>query len=563
MGDSPYTPAAGLGSVPNVSANPGLLEDAVNASKYDYSDVLGKLTAEKEQAAKLALVSRGHDQLDFEEAQRKADLATLNAKRAEMDMHARALSDPKYLEALSAEHAATIAANTRVANSQAAGDYQTEKDAAELGLDQSAYSVDGKVDHLALAADVQRLKQRNTFLGQGYTMDGAKKATGPTMQEAWETPATSDTPDAAAGGGTPNPAGTLSNSPSPAATLSASTPSTSLDALPAPVKLPPITLSGGQPVAADPTAAPAAVPAPSGAPTATLPEGVAPNAPTSLAAARETMRIPVARQEKIAPQFVTDRQLDDALGVATTKEIYVDPKTQDSYEVQVTKDRAGRIYSTSAPILHERSKTQQVIDSAAAADYQDYTQNHGAARDKNDLATLDEAIGIMKDGHTTVSGALTSLLPEGLRNVVLSNKGLKVPQLIKSVVQNHLKEIFGGRVSNMEVKNAMELVFNPALDEDTNVETAGRVRRDIVDAMENKRASMQYFGAHGTLEGFEAPGLEPAAVGSTSTGSATGAAGAGTTSGRAQLGDAKFLNGRKYVLFPADGDTGKRVWVGQ
>lgn len=547
MGDSPYTPAAGLGSVPNVSANPGLLEDAVNASKYDYSDVLGKLVAEKEQAAKLALVSKANDQLDFEKAQRQADLATIKAKQAEADMHARALSDPKYLDALSAEHTASIAASTRTANAQAAGDYQTEKDAAELGLDQSAYSVDGQVDHLSLAADVQRLKQRNTFLGQGYSMDGAKKATGPTMQEAYNTPASDD--------GSPDPAGNLSNSPA-ASPSSAPAPSASLAALPSPG----IAAAVPAPVAAAAASPDGSVPA-----ATALPEGVAPNAPTSLADARESMRIPVARQNKIAPQFVTDKQLDDALGVATTKEIYVDPKTQDSYEVQVTKDRTGRIYSTSAPILHERSKTQQVIDSAAAADYQDYTQNRGAARDKNDLATLDEAIGIMKDGHTTVSGALTSLLPDGLRNVVLSNKGLKVPQLIKSVVQNHLKEIFGGRISNMEVKNAMELVFNPALDEDTNVETAGRVRRDIVDAMENKRASMQYFGAHGTLEGFTPKSLtDDSAAPSTSTaGSGTGTASAGTTSGRAQLGDAKFLNGRKYVLFPADGDTGKRVWVGQ
>lgn len=513
-----------LGEVPNL-IDTGLLESVIDSAKpVDYSKALGQLYADKQTQAKLAVANNLHDQIDYEEAQRKADLAGLKAKRAEAEMHVRKLSDPKYQEALASEYAATIAENARKADADAAGRFAAEKDAAELGLDKNAYAVDGKIDYLKLGTDVQKIKQRNAFIGQGYTADEARQQTGPTSQEANDTPATEEAPA--------GDSSDLSAAPAPDAASLVLAPTDSLAAAPAP--------------GAAPVAAPAAATA--------LPAGIAPNAPQSLQAAKEAVRVQVARANKIPPRYVTDKQMEDAIGITTIKEVFVDPKTQDSYEAQVTRGRDGTIYKTSAPILHERSKTQQTIDTEAAKDYQDYTQNRGAARDKNDIATLDEAISILKDGKTTVSGALTSLLPEGIRNVVLSDKGLKVPQMIKSVVQNHLKEIFGGRISNMEVKNAMELVFNPALSESTNAATSEHVRRDIVDAMENKRASMQFFGEHGTLEGFTPKSLRDDSGPSTATSSSSSPA-AGP-----QIGDKKYLNGREYTLSKNE-VTGKREWI--
>lgn len=516
-----------LGS-PNNTVDSGLLQLAASTAVPDYSGVLGKLLADKQTQAKLALASNLQDQIDYEKAQRTAELSALKAKQAEADMHTKMWSDPKYQEALSAEYSQKIAEANRSANAVAAGQYQAEKDAADIGLDPQAYTVNGQVDHGTLATDVQRLRQRNTFLGQGYSPDEAKKATGPTRQESFDTPATDDTAPAS------EPGSALSDAPSPDASDTA-----------APAQ-------GSAPLANAP--APGAAPAPATTTSGvTLPAGIAPNAPQTLAAAKNSVRRQVAIANKIPPFAVTDKMLEDAIGITTTKEIFVDPKTQDSYEAQVTKDRAGNVYRTSDPIMHERSKTQQQIDTEAAKDYQDYVQNQGVTRDKNDIATLDSAIKILRDGKTTASGAFLNLLPENVKNMVLSDTGKQVPQMVQSVLLSHLKEAFPGKVSNIEFEKSMDLIFNKSVSEPANANTIERKRNELASALEYKRDSMQYFGAHGTLEGYQPKALQDSPGSSTATSAAS-----------APLGTVRFhpVTGAPFKLIKNE-VTGKSDWVPQ
>jgi hypothetical protein len=193
------------------------------------------------------------------------------------------------------------------------------------------------------------------------------------------------------------------------------------------------------------------------------------------------------------------------LGLQSKEESFLDPKTQNSYTAYVTRDAAGRIWrAPENPVLKERSKAQIETDTEMAKDLQEDLLSGGISRDKNDIASVDEAIKILGDGSTNVSGALLGLLPEEYRALVLSDKGQKVPQLLRSVVQRHLKELFGGRISNLEVKNAMELVFNPRMSEENNLSTAQQLRTNLFNALQSKRDSLKYFVEHGgTMSGYE------------------------------------------------------------
>lgn len=542
-----------LGDVPNI-VDPNLTNRLADQKMPDYSQILGEMLAAKETEAKLGVAMDTQKQIEVLKAHQDADLAKVKADKAASDALSTQLAFDTSPDEIAKWKAGRAAAHTQAIVDAQTGTKQNDellKELRDAGGNPDDYyagaNADGTTSYnwSAIANDIPKLKSKQS-LSAVPTLD----ANGGIV------PAQTSVEAANA----PTAGGSLSDTP-PATDSGEAAPSA--DSSPAsgpPVKLPAIETPTGP---ADASAPLAAAPSPTSSPGAV---DAAASIPPALQV--DPAFVPQMRQQYA--QASRNLQMENykktgfmlppaqgevfkALGLKTDKEIYVDPKTQNSYEAQVTRDAAGRVWGAPKnPVLHARSETQQTIDTEAAKDYQDYTQNQGAARDKNDIATLDTAISVLSDGHTTVSGALTGLLPNGIRNIVMSDKALNVPTLIKSVVQNHLKEIFGGRISNMEVKNAMELVFNPSLGEGNNLGSAQRLRKNLVEALNNKRESMQYFGAHGTLEGYTPKSLTDTDP-SSKTSSPTSTLAEGQTG---------VFNGRKYKLVK-DGATGKSNWVGQ
>lgn len=508
-----------LGTIPDLT-DPNLTTRLADAVVPDYSAHLGKLVAADEATRKLRAVGTLKEQLELEKAQRAAELAGVKAKQLEADSFLRKYSDPEYIAAIAAENAAkhrealqknadamteSKRRDALLAAVRAAGvepDYEYAE-ATESGTQD--------YDWERMQRDLPILQGRHAQRG----VPGVDAAGNPVYPRA-----SIDAPEPAPA---ENPAAEESEAP----------------ATGEPIKIRPIELSTG------PVQLPAAtggalssVPAPgSAAPAAVAvagPKGTVAATPDVVAAVTPAAPLAIVPKDlQVDPRFVpsmmqeygkeaTKLRLENfkktgvmlnpsqgevfkGLGLQSKEETFLDPKTQNSYTAFVTRDGLGRIWrAPENPVLKERSKAQIETDTEMAKDLQEDLLSGGISRDKNDIASVDEAIKILGDGSTNVSGALLGLLPEEYRALVLSDKGQKVPQLLRSVVQRHLKELFGGRISNLEVKNAMELVFNPRMSEENNLATAQQLRTNLFNALQSKRDSLKYFVEHGgTMSGYE------------------------------------------------------------
>lgn len=533
-----------LGDIPDLVSTP-LLGGLEATAAPDYSKVLGNILAEKETMAKLKVASDTQKQVELLQAHQDADLAKTKADKAASEalrMQIEFESSPEEI----AKYKAAAAAR----HSQAIVDAQTESKQQDDMLKQLREAGGNPADYYAganeqgtttynwpaIAKDIPILQAKKGYAAMPQIGANGEVVPAPTSVEAANAPA---------------PTGDLSEAPAPAAAAPASG---------APVSLPPIQTSAGpvsnlseSPAPGTPAVAPMDTSASNVVPPALrVDPNFVPQMQQQYAIAARALQLENFKKSgfMVAP---SQAEVFSKLGLKTEKEIFVDPQTQNSYEAQVTRDAAGRIWSApSNPVLHERSKTQQTIDTEAAKDYQDYTQNQGVARDKNDIATLDSAIGILRDGKTTASGAFLNLLPQWVKNITLTEKGLKVPQMVQNVLISHLKEAFPGRVTNFDFQKSLELVFNPALQEKTNAETVERKRNELAAALEHKRDSMQYFGEHGTLAGYKSKSLadQPSGESTTRTSSSTGT-----------LGETRYNAAGKAYTLTKDEVSGKLVWL--
>lgn len=256
---------------------------------------------------------------------------------------------------------------------------------------------------------------------------------------------------------------------------------------------------------------------------------------------------------------ITEAELSTALELKSAPEKFVDTAGR-AYEVQVTRDRAGKRWEVGEPKLTELSEAEKVEDAKVAAYVSEFDNKGSEALLQSDLTTLDKAIATLNDPNIEASGAFIQLLPPWVRPFILSQRALAVPKQVGQVMVNHLAELFPGRVTNFDFSKSLELAFADELDEKTNADFIKKKRDELAAIGARKKAQVDWYREHRTMSGFNKPEV---VVDESGPGSASKAAGpVKNFNATAKEGAKGMLNGAPVVLLKNE-VTGKLEWVAE
>jgi hypothetical protein len=110
---------------------------------------------------------------------------------------------------------------------------------------------------------------------------------------------------------------------------------------------------------------------------------------------------------------------------------------------------------------------------------------------RNELATRDD-----------LTGGFTGNLPMAIRRRTAPDSA-NAQQVVEDVVQQSLKAILGAQFTEKEAARLIERAYDPALDEDKNLERVDRLYRTLKKGIEAKKKAGSYFEQAGTMRGYK------------------------------------------------------------
>jgi hypothetical protein len=120
------------------------------------------------------------------------------------------------------------------------------------------------------------------------------------------------------------------------------------------------------------------------------------------------------------------------------------------------------------------------------------------------MEQLRGAINALKTSDT-LTGPIISLLPKFIGDRV-NPDAAQTREAIEEVVQRNLRLVLGAQFTEKEGERLISRAYNPALEEEQNIERVQRLFKSIEDAMNAKLRQKAYFQRYGTLKGHT--GLE-------------------------------------------------------
>jgi hypothetical protein len=152
---------------------------------------------------------------------------------------------------------------------------------------------------------------------------------------------------------------------------------------------------------------------------------------------------------------------------------------------------------------------QKKLDTDFAQEYSSYYAQGGKATVDKNLTKL-ENIKKRLETEPGISGGASNSLPDGVQAYV-NPKAIEVQDAITDVVQQTVKQLFPGAISDKETERVVKAAYNPRLKQEENAKRVGAIINELKNKAMAKEAAGQHFQQHGTLQGFNAIGSMPPA----------------------------------------------------
>ncbi len=122
---------------------------------------------------------------------------------------------------------------------------------------------------------------------------------------------------------------------------------------------------------------------------------------------------------------------------------------------------------------------------------------------KKNMNQLGIAINTM-EAKPELFGNLSGALPVEVRSLFPGLKeGANVQQMVQDVVQTNLRQVLGSQFTEREGAGLMKRVLDPNQPTAVNVDRAKRLLKSIQEAAQAKQDTMQYFGKHNSISGYQ------------------------------------------------------------
>lgn len=140
------------------------------------------------------------------------------------------------------------------------------------------------------------------------------------------------------------------------------------------------------------------------------------------------------------------------------------------------------------------------INEKFAPEYVNWKASGGYADVAKNVSQLEGAINNLESGINT--GFVEGITPDVVKSIV-NPELLAVKQQVEEVVQRNLRLILGAQFTEKEGERLISRAFDDKLPTEENIRRVKNLVKQIDDAAKAKQASVDYYDANGTLEGFQ------------------------------------------------------------
>jgi len=150
------------------------------------------------------------------------------------------------------------------------------------------------------------------------------------------------------------------------------------------------------------------------------------------------------------------------------------------------------------------SPGEKKVDQTFAKELVDFNARGGFTDVAKGLDQLREAEATLESGRGDISGPVVGGV-EGVAEALgtsLFQTARATREKVAEVVQRNLKLILGAQFSEREGKQLIDRAFNPALEEEENLQRVRRLIGSIESAAVQKRLAIEHFQKFGSLKGF-------------------------------------------------------------
>ena len=145
---------------------------------------------------------------------------------------------------------------------------------------------------------------------------------------------------------------------------------------------------------------------------------------------------------------------------------------------------------------------RDAVDRAYAKDYLQWTQGGGADMTGN-LAQIGTVLQQLEQGRE-LTGPMIGIQPDFILALTNPNAA-DAKQRVEEVVQRNLRTVLGAQFTDKEGERLISRAYNPALSPQQNAARLRRLYQQMQIAANSRQKMAQYFGAKGTLTGYEGP----------------------------------------------------------
>lgn len=206
-----------------------------------------------------------------------------------------------------------------------------------------------------------------------------------------------------------------------------------------------------------------------------------------------------AQQQAAIKSYLTGTKLDLTKNALQNTQVKNDETNRHN---QVMEDLRGRFVANSLKkSQNQPSAGQKAVDIATGKDYADYAAGGGYAKIQSTISKLrDVQDQLKKDPKST--GGYANYLPDSVRATV-DPTGLSREQEVHSAILGNLKQIFGGKVTEDQMRIFLKKSYDPRLPSEENVKKLDAAINEMQEKAAAKEHSMQYFEKNGSLKGYQ------------------------------------------------------------
>lgn len=199
------------------------------------------------------------------------------------------------------------------------------------------------------------------------------------------------------------------------------------------------------------------------------------------------------------------RREREAMGLKQGEVVRIDPLTQTPYKMQALVDATGNVYGVvPGSAVKTGEGPFEKLDAEASKNIASWTAGGESQQTRTNIQQLGEAIKILRDPATKgASGPIVSLMPDWMRERLISTPSASVKGVVEQVAQQSLRSILGAQFTQKEGEAFLSRVFNLRFPEEENARRAEVLMGTIKRMADEKDAAAQYFQqTGGTLAGF-------------------------------------------------------------